>query len=254
MQNWCDNAGFIQITDRTTEKGREIFKKLAEHGTNPGWFSAVYPPPAEMYTGIGHAQGRAEYMSLDWLRANSQFTGDFGTFEGEPGKHGFGRTFYPTEAYLDYLRQTFGATNWYDWSVRNWGTKWDVELSSSYVYDTDPNVLHFQFSSAWSPPVAFFQWLSEEELDWGLDFIELGCWFAGTVEYVNGDAAEIDFSGEDVILFAIDHFDMAIEFLTRVDDYESFEDYEANHKHGPRVTELVRNHYLALAENTAQIP
>ena len=255
MPNWCDNQGFIRMTERTTEKGREIFKKLAEHGTREGWFSTVYPPPAEMHTGIGSAMGRNEYMSLDWLRANSAFEGDFGVFEGEPGEHGLGKNFKPTNEYLDYLRQTFGATNWYDWSVRHWGTKWDVELSANTVDVNDPNTLHFFFSSAWSPPIEFFSWISEEELEWSLDYIELGCWFAGHAECtsVSGES-HTNFAGEGIILFAVDRFDMEIEHLTRVEDYESFEEYQAEHKHGPRVMEMVLGYYAAVAEHAAQTP
>jgi hypothetical protein len=51
-----------------------------------------------------------------------------------------------TQKIYDELMLKHGTTNWYDWSIENWGTKWGA-------YDT-----HFEengcysFSSAWSPP------------------------------------------------------------------------------------------------------
>jgi hypothetical protein len=50
--------------------------------------------------------------------------------------------------------ENYGSKDWYDWSVNNWGTKWNA--SDSYV---DGNTLHFQ--TAWSVPEPVLIKLSE---------------------------------------------------------------------------------------------
>ena len=48
----------------------------------------------------------------------------------------------------NYLK--YGYTTWYEWSVENWGTKWDM-----YERDCDKNVLTFQ--TAWRTPVEWYK-------------------------------------------------------------------------------------------------
>ena len=49
----------------------------------------------------------------------------------------------------------YGADNWYDWKINNWGTKWgDYDLTSSEVtksYNEDEWYIHFSYTTAWSP-------------------------------------------------------------------------------------------------------
>lgn len=82
----------------------------------------------------------------------------------------------------------FKGDNWYDWNVRNWGTKWDVAVSSNDKYpnttveDTangENHVVHYNFETAWSTPMPALITLSdqypdllftlsyEEETGWG---------------------------------------------------------------------------------------
>ena len=49
--------------------------------------------------------------------------------------------------------------NWYDWSVDNWGTKWDVEAKLISEYEES---LEYFFISAWSPPVAWLKKVAKE--------------------------------------------------------------------------------------------
>lgn len=49
-------------------------------------------------------------------------------------------------------REKYGKDNWYDWSISNWGTKWN-----SYGYDgayipQDFDGKHIEFQTAWSRP------------------------------------------------------------------------------------------------------
>ena len=82
-------------------------------------------------------------------------------------------------------RLKFEGDNWYDWNVRNWGTKWDVAVSHNEEYPETELVeewsdrLVYSFNTAWSPPVSALAELSaqypnvvmthsyEEETGWG---------------------------------------------------------------------------------------
>lgn len=42
-------------------------------------------------------------------------------------------------------REAYGEKNWYDWSIKNWGTKWNA--SDGYI---DESTHRIEFSTAWS--------------------------------------------------------------------------------------------------------
>jgi hypothetical protein len=69
---------------------------------------------------------------------------------------------------------TFEGDDWYNWNVRNWGTKWDVAVSSNDTYpnttveDTvngENHVVHYNFETAWSRPMPALLNLSEQYPD-----------------------------------------------------------------------------------------
>lgn len=55
------------------------------------------------------------------------------------------------------LIDKYGADNWYDWSVNNWGTKWNA-----YDVDVDREYNHVEFNTAWATPFAFFLKVSKK--------------------------------------------------------------------------------------------
>ena len=68
----------------------------------------------------------------------------------------------------------FSGDDWYNWNVRNWGTKWDVavshndEYSDTTVEDTangENHVVHYNFNTAWSRPLPALFKLSEQYPD-----------------------------------------------------------------------------------------
>ena len=82
----------------------------------------------------------------------------------------------------------FQGNHWYDFNVREWGTKWDVAVHSEDKYpdtnmeDTangENHVVHYNFNTAWSRPMPALTKLSsqypdllftlsyEEETGWG---------------------------------------------------------------------------------------
>lgn len=61
------------------------------------------------------------------------------------------------------MKKTGGFKSWYDWSCRNWGTKWnachpdDAELQKNGKHHT----VVYRFDSAWSPPEPVYRELSK---------------------------------------------------------------------------------------------
>lgn len=80
-----------------------------------------------------------------------------------------------------------GFDNWYDWQVANWGTKWDPDLQGA---DFDGTTLSVSFDSAWSPPMAFYEWLHEQGYEVYANYYEPGMDFGGF--YTNGEDVFIE--------------------------------------------------------------
>ena len=81
----------------------------------------------------------------------------------------------------------------YDWSVANWGTKWDVGGDSDPHHESD-TAASFYFDSAWSPPIHAYDSLVNQGFRVYAMYYESGMCFAGV--YDNGDDDYYDFSGQ----------------------------------------------------------
>ena len=56
----------------------------------------------------------------------------------------------------------YGAADWYDWSIANWGTKWEV---SDTELSEEAESLYYRIETAWSCPLPAFEKLSEQYPD-----------------------------------------------------------------------------------------
>ena len=77
------------------------------------------------------------------------------------------------------LRKLHGADNWYDWSINNWGTKWN-SYHDEVEYDGEESLV-YKFDTAWSPPEPVIHALREkfEDLSISAFFDEPGMQIAG---------------------------------------------------------------------------
>lgn len=73
-------------------------------------------------------------------------------------------------------QKLFGKNNWYDWSIENWGTKWEISSSDGSVELEESGTLGIRFMSAWSPPTPA---ISKIKLPFELYFWEPGAGFMG---------------------------------------------------------------------------
>jgi hypothetical protein len=91
----------------------------------------------------------------------------------------------------------FEGNHWYDFNVREWGTKWDVAVSSedkspnTYMEDTangDNYVVYYNFETAWSRPMTALIKLSNQypDLLFTLSYEEETGW-GGELEILRGE-------------------------------------------------------------------
>lgn len=110
---------------------------------------------------------------------------------------------------FNHLRPNPSGEWQYDWSCTNWGTKWDADIID--WERTDVNEIILYCNTAWSPPIALYDYLTEE--GWSVDaaYHECGMCYAGLYtseggddyyEYDRTDKDSMDSLPSDVIDFA----------------------------------------------------
>jgi len=79
--------------------------------------------------------------------------------------------------------------DWYNWSIREWGTKWDIDGSDeTTIVDQDESSITYDFSTAWGPPQAFLRRLAAAYpvLTFTMLWSEQGVGAYGLVSFVDG--------------------------------------------------------------------
>jgi hypothetical protein len=87
----------------------------------------------------------------------------------------------------------FDGDNWYNWNLRNWGTKWDVAVHNDEKYsdtdlqDEDEYSLCYRFNTAWGIPEEAIMNLTEQypRLMLDLEFEEETGWGGRTTYQMN---------------------------------------------------------------------
>jgi hypothetical protein len=100
--------------------------------------------------------------------------------------------FCGSEAEARRLVEAYGATDWYDWQVKNWGTKWDITDDGNGYTRPNPNTLSVGFDTAWAPPMEFYQYLESIGFRVEATYFESGMCFVG--RYADGVDDYYDYS------------------------------------------------------------
>jgi hypothetical protein len=111
-----------------------------------------------------------------------------------------------TQETYDTLMKKYGTSNWYDWSVLNWGTKWDcynVREWNIAVADTEMTATIY-YETAWSPATELWLTVSQQypTLTFFHEFADEGGGFLGHETIVNGevtDNEEIEWDSDEGI-------------------------------------------------------
>jgi len=118
--------------------------------------------------------------------------------------------------------------DWWTWNINNWGCKWDVDLNTYCQYDDDNRSIDWTFDTAWSPPVALYDYMYNE-LGCHVDakYFESGMDFIG--EYCDGIDSTWSSSPDESGKFhcpqrLVDYFDLAECYEVDSKDYTTIKD------------------------------
>jgi len=95
-------------------------------------------------------------------------------------------------------RITHGYTNWYDYCVGEWGTKWDFG-SGDGINAVAKNSLTVYFESAWSPPIHAYEKLTDLGFTVEATYHEPGMAFVGSWEDGNDECIEYGEEKSDTV-------------------------------------------------------
>ena len=126
-------------------------------------FEVAIPMPKSLHVvegSSGEAAYCALYGSLDDLRAQRRFMDEFNK-SGQPFTREkvveFLQANHPDEVAIAKIwkhnEDEHGSRSWYDWCIRNWGTKWDAYSVEWKKFDPAKGEALVHFNTAWSPPV-----------------------------------------------------------------------------------------------------
>lgn len=86
-----------------------------------------------------------------------------------------------------------GARGWYEWSIQNWGTKWDAYESRWGKVSSKGRVQEVSFETAWSPPLPGLQALCEKfNLGCAVGYVDEGGGFASLTVFRQDGSIEED--------------------------------------------------------------
>jgi hypothetical protein len=89
------------------------------------------------------------------------------------------------------LREQYGYSDWYDYCVNEWGTKWDIGDGNG-IQTWDDHELVVYFDSAWAPPIAAYEKLQDLGFTVYATYYEPGCAFAGIFDEHGDDCYNLE--------------------------------------------------------------
>lgn len=181
MPNWCNN----HITVEGPKEELKRFQKLMETKYSRFDFEALLPRPKE-FEGIISGHSKIDGVDCRCWRDID------------------GKSVPVPQEELDDLTERFGASNWYDWNVQKWGTKWNVPGDEMSVDSSSKTILQYSFDTAWSPPLPVLAEAARQfpTLSFTIHYEEPGNAFYGDAVWEDGELifesdGEMDYDEEN---------------------------------------------------------
>ena len=151
MPNWCSNS----ITVRGEKEDLDKFESFLNEKDGKEWFDFFLPCPQELKDG-----GPV-------------------SFSAEPDEN------------AKALTEKYGASDWYTWSVNNWGCKWNCDAQD---WSRDGDGISFWFDSPWGPPTELYSFIcNDTNFSVDAEYHEEGMCFLG--RFVDGEDESYEYDG-----------------------------------------------------------
>ena len=163
MPNWCHNR--VSFSG-TTEDIENLVATLEGEDTRFD-FNKVIPMPAELAGNASPVKAFKTKAEVD--EYNSQKL--MGGFE-------MGKAI--THAKHTALLKKYAHADWYNWSIENWGCKWN-NGDDIAIEDEEEGYIRYSFETPWGPPEGIYHKLVAEfpEVDISWFYDEPGMQFSG---------------------------------------------------------------------------
>tara|TARA_R100000656_G_scaffold32144_1_gene27916 strand:+ start:2202 stop:2756 length:555 start_codon:yes stop_codon:yes gene_type:complete len=182
MPNWCNNEVTMYADEETIKQLKaEVFTTDKDNKWDPYLdFNKVIPMPKELEDTISPTTVVSDDIvrMRDLVKAMPSIQSIWVAEQQIKADEWTDR--YITKSQSEYMKKTYGADNWYDWKVKNWGTKWNIDGESVYYYDEDVDRIELHFDTAWSPPEEVCEVLRQNyDVDINWFYREDGMQFSG---------------------------------------------------------------------------
>ena len=155
MPNWCDNTLIVSHEDA------KMIDKLEQGWKTGKFFQTIFPEP--------------DYTITPVKKTFPEYALSHAKTDEEKAK---------------ILEPTISESNWWDWRVQNWGTKWEIETTWTnengevmpYTINRNSNSISVSFASAWSPPIGIYDKLVDDGYSVSAMYYEGGMGFYGAYE------------------------------------------------------------------------
>lgn len=200
MPNWCNNRLIV-----SGDAGKlKDFLTRSKNKEGEFTFNGLYPIPESLHitsgSNVSSARDVINAEAGDWSGVDEKL--DWTAWTTNAGINLALPLKQKRKAMLSHMkkalsekdmqegRQSFeneklyGCKDWYDWCVKNWGTKWDAGEAS--IYEHSEEEAEIVFDTAWGPPIEWVKIveLKYPDLRFELHYDEPGMGFKGV--YSNG--------------------------------------------------------------------
>jgi len=183
------------------------FTTMAKNTSQDFSLNSFLPIPSELKntTSPVHIMSQSEIddMWTEWRKKKESKcdTGPMGLHSYEKdAPFGLGIT---QETYYTLVKK-YGVSNWYDWCLINWGTKWDCYNVGEWGVDSETSAATIYYETAWSPITIFWQTISQKypDCEFRHEFADEGGGFLGNETIMNGriiDSEKFEWDSADGI-------------------------------------------------------
>jgi hypothetical protein len=172
MANHTDNILTISANEKTIKEIKNLIIGKDENDELIVDFNKIIPMPEELNITSGSVGDQAytclygtdedikTYLGYQWVKdAGVKTREELIKFLEDKAGGTDGLSWRELGERYKNNKEKYGETTWYDWNIKNWGTKWN-SYNATILNETETEI-EVAFQTAWSAPIPVYEKLSE---------------------------------------------------------------------------------------------